>query len=133
MERLGKPQIPLAFEAPGAGKHHGQSAHEEARPARTPNVRVCICGCTEIQKIVFVLPAERPRHVGSALRDIGYRNEGVAGGSGQRPERAQIARGLAFQPGERFPGQARGLGPGRVTRKLCFCCLGHLVQQSSGA
>ncbi len=59
MQRLGKSQIPLSFEPPGACEQDGQPSHEEAGPMRSPNIRVDITRGTKIEEVILILPTER--------------------------------------------------------------------------
>ena len=84
MKRLGKSQIPLSFETPGACEQDGQPSHKEAGPMCPPNVRVGITRGTQIEKVILILPIVCVRHVLAALGGRRYGNQRVARGLSQR-------------------------------------------------
>lgn len=132
MERLGKPEISLSFEASCAGQHDGQSAHQEAWTMAAPKLRVCVSRSGEIEKFVFVVSTKFPGYVIFLLRYCRYRDKREARSLSQCSNRAQITRGLGLKPRERFLWQARRFRPARFGQKSRLGGMGHLVQQSRG-
>jgi len=85
MKSLGKSQIPLSFEPPGACEQDGQAPHEEAGPMRSPDIRVDTARDAEIEKVILILPAECVWQVLAVLDGRRYGNQRVARGLSQRP------------------------------------------------
>ena len=87
MQRLGQPQIPLAFESARAREQDSHAAHEEAGPMRPPCARVNIARSAKIEKVFLILPAECAWHMLAVLDGRRYRNQRVVRGSSQRCQR----------------------------------------------
>ena len=132
MKGLGEPQITLTFKTFGAGKHYGEPTHEEAGPMCPPDIRIEISGSAKIKQVALDFPAERCRHVITALCPNGDRDKRKADGMGQCPERPQIAGRLAFEARQRFLGHAGSMGPPCRVRKLRLRGGRHLLEQARG-
>src|SRR5712691_7869666 len=55
---------------PGACEYDGQAAHEEARSVRAPGVGIGVPRRAKIEKIIFIIPVKRFRHVLAARSEI---------------------------------------------------------------
>ena len=99
MQRLGKSQIPLAFEAPGTCEQDGQAAHEEVRPVCPPGARFDIARGTEIEQIILVIAIEFLRQVPAVRHARRHGDQCIARSSCQRSQCLQITGRIAFQPG----------------------------------
>ena len=83
MQRLGKSQIALTFEAAGAREQDGQAAHKEAGAMCAPYIRLDTTRGAEFEQVILILPAERVWQVLAVVDGGRYRNQGVARRLGQ--------------------------------------------------
>ncbi len=94
MQRFGKLQVALAFEAACAGKQHRKPAHEKWRTLLSPLRGVHVAGCDEVQQSGFQFACQRLRkRRGASLAGRGHLDDEAGGGS-ERDQRAQVAGGL---------------------------------------
>ena len=98
MQRLGKPQIPLSFEPSGACEQDGEAPHEESGPMCPPMIRVDISRGTKVKQVILVFPTERVWQVPAAFDSRRNGDQRISRRLGQRRQRSQIARRIAFQP-----------------------------------